>query len=176
MGIDWRALFVPTTSILEIILRGSLIYLSLFVILRLILKREATGLSLTDLLVVLLVAESVQGSMVVDETSLTGGIILVSTVIFWSYTLDWIGHHSSFLSRIMRSPPLLLVENGRMLRRNMRKELITEDELMSQIRLAGIERVEEVERVYMEGDGKFSVIRKDHGEVNSAQEDASSPR
>jgi uncharacterized membrane protein YcaP (DUF421 family) len=156
--IDWQKIFVPSVSLIEIILRGSLIYLMLFSILRFILKREAANLSITDLLVVVLVADATQNAMSSEYRSVTEGLVLVLTIVFWSYALDWLGYHFPAFQRFVHPPPLPLVKDGRMIRQNMRRELITEGELMSQLHQHGVEDVSQVKAAYMEGDGDISII------------------
>jgi uncharacterized membrane protein YcaP (DUF421 family) len=156
--IDWQKFFVPSISLIEIILRGSLIYLIIFSILRFILKREAANLSITDLLVVVLIADAAQNAMGSTYTSVTEGIVLVLTIVFWSYLLDWLGYRFPIFQRFVHPPPLPLVKEGRLIRRNMRREMITEGELMSQLHQQGIEDVAEVKAAYMEGDGNISII------------------
>jgi uncharacterized membrane protein YcaP (DUF421 family) len=85
-------------------------------------------------------------------------LILVSSIAFWDYFLDWLGYRFPGVRRLIRPAPLLLIKDGRVLRRSMRQEMITEEELMGQLREHGIERIEEVKKSYMEGDGRISVI------------------
>jgi hypothetical protein len=92
-----------------------------------------------------------------------GRVVLVATIIFWNFALDWLGYRVAWIQRIVRPPPLLLIEDGRLLRRNMRQELITTDELMSQLRENGVASPAEVKRAHMEGDGTISVIRNEQG-------------
>lgn len=157
-NVDWRSLFVPETPILEMIVRGTVTYLGLFLMLRLILKRESGSLGITDLLVVVLLADAAQNAMAGGYSSITDGLILVATIIFWSYFLNWIGYRFPKIQRLIRPPALLLVENGQMNRRNLRKEYVTEDELHAMLREQGVEDIQQVKRAYMEGDGHISVI------------------
>lgn len=157
--IDWQSVFVPTVSVAEIMLRGTLIYLALFLFLR-FLRREMGVIGIADLLVVVLIADASQNAMASDYKSVTEGIILVSTIAFWDYTLDWLAYRVPRLQKFVHPPPLLLVKDGELCRRNMRKEMITKEELMSQLREQGVEEVSEVKKAYMEGDGRISVISK----------------
>ena len=166
---DFSKLFVPTVSLPELFIRGSVTYLSLFALLRFVLVREAGAVSITDLLVVVLIADAAQNAMAGGYRSITDGLILVATIIFWSYALDWLGYHVPKIGRILRPPPLLLVKNGKILHRNMRRELVTMEELMSELRQAGMEDLSQIEKVYLEGDGTFSVIRKDEQEVKKRE-------
>lgn len=161
-NIDWAAIFLPQTPLLEIFIRGSVMYLGLFLLLRVILKREAGTVGITDLLIVVLLADAAQNGLAGDYRSITDGLLLVGTLIFWTYMLNWLGYRYPRFQRLIHPPALLLVENGRMLKRNMRKEFITEDELLSMLREQGVEDVGEVRKVFMEGDGKISVITGDH--------------
>ncbi|QSJ18930.1 DUF421 domain-containing protein [Nostoc sp. UHCC 0702] len=158
--IDWRGIFVPSISILELIIRGSLVYLALFSVLRLLPSRQIGTLGITDLLVVVLFAEAAQNAMASNYTSITEGAILVGTVIFWSYFLNWLGYKFPRL-RFLNPPPLLLVKNGRLIERHLQQELITEDELMSKLRQQGVEFLAEVKFAYMEADGSISIITSD---------------
>ncbi len=158
---DWGKTFGLDTPILEIIVRGSITYLALFAMLRFVLKREAGAVGITDLLVIVLIADAAQNAMAADYKSITDGLILVATIIFWSFALDWLGYHVPAIERFVRPPPLSLVKDGQMIRLNMRKELITENELMSMLRQQGIEKLDEVKKAYMEGDGRISIVKKD---------------
>ncbi len=168
--VDWQKMFLQDTPLLEIFLRGTIIYLALFTLLRVILKRQSGTLGVTDLLVLVLIADAAQNGMADDYHSVTDALLLVATIIGWSYALDWLGYHSKTLHRLMVPPPLPLVENGRMIRRNMKQELVTEEELMVQLREQGVERLDQVKVARMESDGRISVVRKDNSETTGARE------
>lgn len=160
-GVDWQKLFFPGTPLLEIFIRGTVVYLTLFVLLRVLTKRESSSVGVTDLLVLVLLADAAQNAMADDYVSITDGIILVAIIIFWSHFLDWLGYKYQFFNRLIKPPKLLLVKNGRMLKRNMKKELITEDELESEMRKQGLKDMEDVEEAYMEPNGTISFISKE---------------
>ena len=169
--LDWRTIFVPTLSIAEIFLRGTVIYLLLFMLLR-VLRREAGAISVSDLLVVVLVADAAQNAMASDYKSITEGVLLVGIIVGWDYFLNWLGYRSRWVHDLLRPAPLPLIKDGRLLRRNLRQELITTDELMSELRQQGVESVDAVRRCYLEGDGHFSVItdqgeKSEHGKKKS---------
>ncbi len=162
--LDWKTIFVPTMSVVEIFLRGTVIYLLLFGILR-VLRREAGAISVGDLLVVVLVADAAQNAMAGEYKSITEGVLLVGTIVGWDYFLNWLGYRLPWVHDLLRPPPLPLIKDGCLLRKNLRQELITTDELMSELRQQGIDSVASVRRCYLEGDGHFSVIM-DPGEKN----------
>jgi uncharacterized membrane protein YcaP (DUF421 family) len=160
LQIDWKSVFVPSLHVAEIIVRGTIVYLSLLFILR-VLRRDAGAIGLSDLLVIVLIADAAQNAMASEYKSVTEGIILVSTIAFWNFFLDWLSYRVPIIRRLLRAAPVPLIRNGRILRRNLEKEMITEEELMGQLREQGLERVEEVKDSYLEGDGHISVIKKD---------------
>src|SRR5215216_774407 len=134
LHIDWQSIFLPDTPLLEIFLRGSIMYIALFTMLRIILKRQAGTLGMTDLLLITLLADAAQNAMAGEYKSIPDGIVLVGTIIFWNYAFDWLSYKSEWFGRLIEQPPLPLIKDGKLLRKNMRRELITEDELMMQLR------------------------------------------
>ncbi|MDO9267775.1 MAG: DUF421 domain-containing protein [Methylobacter sp.] len=168
MNIDWKAIFLPDIPLIEIVLRGSIMYLSLFILLRIILKRQSGTLGITDLLLITLLADASQNGMAGDYKSLPNGIALVATIIFWDFALDWLSYKSPGFQRLIESPPLLLIKNGQLLRRNMRKELITDEDLIGQLRKQGISDISKVKEAFMESDGQISLVeneKKHHQKV-----------
>ena len=135
-------------------------YLALFFLLRVILKRQAGTLGMTDLLLITLLADASQNGMAGDYKSLPDGIVLVATIIFWSYALDWLSFKSPRFQRLIEPPPLPLIKNGQLLRRNMRRELITEADLMGQLREQGISDISRVKEAYIESDGRISILER----------------
>jgi uncharacterized membrane protein YcaP (DUF421 family) len=158
--IDWHGLLVPTGSPLELVLRASLMYLLILAGFR-IFRRDAGSLSVSDLLVVVLIADAAQNGMAGEYKSLTEGVIVVATIFAWNYALDWLAYRSRFVYWLLHPPPLLLVRNGQILARNLRAELITKGDLLEQLREQGVEDVRSVKKCYLESDGKMSVIRHD---------------
>lgn len=160
LQVDWETMLVPSLHLGEVFLRGTVVYLFLFTLLRVV-RREAGALGISDLLVVVLIADAAQNAMASEYKSITEGLVLVATIVFWDYFLDWLGYRFPGVRRVLRPAPLLLIKDGRIQRRNLRQEMITEEELMGQLREQGVESVEQVKKSYMEGDGQISVIAKD---------------
>jgi uncharacterized membrane protein YcaP (DUF421 family) len=158
--IDWESIFIPSLHIGEIFLRGTMVYLFLFIVLRL-LRREAGEMGISDLLVVVLMADAAQNAMANEYKSVTEGIVLVMTLAFWDYFFDWLGYRYPAMQRLLHPDPILLIKEGKIQWRNLRKQMITEDELRGKLREQGVEQVEDVRKSYMEDDGSISVVKKD---------------
>lgn len=80
--IDWRGIFTPTTSVLELVVRATLMYFIVFGLLRLVLKRQAGGIGTTDVLVVVLLAEVAGNGFAAEYKSVVEGTVLVGTILF----------------------------------------------------------------------------------------------
>ena len=170
LRIDWQSIFVPTESLIEIFIRGTIMYLAMFALLR-VFRRQAGSMSIADLLVIVIIADAAQNGMAGDSKSVTEAILLISTIIFWDFTLDWLGFKSKIFEKILEPEKLEVIRDGELLRRNMQKEMITTEELESQMRQNGIEDVSEIKTAFLESDGHFSFIKKDENEnqANSKQ-------
>jgi uncharacterized membrane protein YcaP (DUF421 family) len=161
LKVDWHAIFTPQHSLLELFLRGTIMYLVIFVLLRLVVRRQTGGIGMADVLVIVLIAE-VAGNGISDNfQSVVESIVLVGTVLLWSTLIEWLQSRYPALERLVRDPKLKLIENGRMLRKNMREEFVSVEELEAQLREKGLEDCSDVKAAYMEADGRISVIRRD---------------
>ena len=158
--IDWHTLFIPSGSLIEIIFRGSIIYLLLFVIMR-ILRREAGQLSIADILVVVIIADAAQNGMAGEYKSITEGLVLIMTIFLWDYAIDWLGIHNSLMHRLLHPKPIVLVDDGQVNWKTMRKQLISKEELMSFLRQEGVQNLGDVHRCYLEDNGNLSVVTKE---------------
>lgn len=163
--VDWARLFMPGTPLLEIIVRGSIMYVALFMLLRFILKRETGSLGITDLLVIVLIADAAQNGMAGSYQSITDGLVLVATIIGWSYLLNWLAFRYPFWRKVIQAPRVQLVRDGKFLRRNLDHEKITEDELLAEIHSHGCEDVRDVRAAWIEPDGMVSVIKAGGGDT-----------
>lgn len=161
MAIDWEKLFIPNTSLLELVIRGSVMYLLLLAALRVLVRRHVGSMSLMDLLLMVLIADAAQNAMADEYRSISEGVVLCATLIGWNYLFDWLAYRYSAFEKLLEPPPLPVIRNGRMLRRNMRAEFITEDELLSHLRQQEVQDVREVRSACLEPDGGLSIVRND---------------
>jgi len=163
LHIDWAAFFIPKHSVLEMVLRGTVMYLALFALLRFMARRLTGSMGTADVLVIVLLADAAQNGMAHDYSSVTEGIVLVMTILAWDFVIDWLGYHVSVLRPFLNQPTLPLIRNGVLLRNNMRKEMMTREELLSQLREQGVDSAADVKLAQLESDGHLSVITKTGG-------------
>jgi uncharacterized membrane protein YcaP (DUF421 family) len=160
MSLDWGEIFGISVSPLELIIRGTAMYLFLFLLFRAVVRRRVGAIGMADILILVIVADAAQNAMSGEYKSVTEGAILVGTIIFWNMAIDWVNFRVPALRPWLEPPPMLLIQNGRILHRNLRHEYVTEDELKAKLREKGVKDYSEVAEAHMESDGNVSVIKR----------------
>jgi uncharacterized membrane protein YcaP (DUF421 family) len=155
---QWSEIFGVSVSPLELVVRGTAMYLFLFFLFRVVIKRRVGAVGMADLLVLVIIADAAQNGMAGEYRTVTEGFILVATIVVWDLVIDWLAYTFPRLQTVLEPPPLLLIDRGKVLWRNLRRELISELELRSKLREHGVEDPKEVERAYMEPDGSITVV------------------
>ncbi|MEO6334542.1 MAG: YetF domain-containing protein [Pyrinomonadaceae bacterium] len=156
-NIDWQGMFVPTEAIAEILIRGTIMYLAMFALLR-VFRRQSGSVGIADLLVIVVIADAAQNGMAGDSKSITEALILITTIVVWDWFFDWLGFKSPLMGRILQPQPLLLINNGKLIKKNLDKEFISEEELLAQLREQGVDKIGSVKKCFLEGNGHFSVL------------------
>lgn len=156
---DWSHVFLPQAALFEILMRGTALYCGVLVLMRLMPRRSGGELAAMDLVFVLLIAEAVAEGMG-GHTSVADGLLLVVVFMAWNYLINLLSYRVPFLERLISAQPLPIVRDGKLLRRNMRREFLTEQELMAHLRMEGMEDIGEVKSAHVEADGKITVVRR----------------
>jgi uncharacterized membrane protein YcaP (DUF421 family) len=154
----------------ELILRGTLIYWFLFLLFRFILRRDAGSLGLADILVVVLVADAAQNGMSGEYKSVGEAMVLVGTIAGWNYFIDWMSFRYPWFARFAEPRVVMLIQHGRVQRKNLQQQMLTEEELQSHLRQSGVEGVQDVKEARLEPDGHISVIRVSAAEIQSKKQ------
>lgn len=159
LNINLNELLKIEVPVAELVLRGTVLYLGILLLLRFMPRRTGGEMATIDLLFIVLIAEAATHSLG-GYSSVTEGFIMILTLIAWNFTLNSLSYHIPFVEKLVSAPPLQVVRDGRLLRRNMRREFLTEEELMEHLRREGIEDIKEIKFAYVEGDGHISFISK----------------
>lgn len=150
--------FGLTTPLWEIVLRSTVLYLVLVVLVRVIPKRNAGHLSPNDILTLIVIGGLGTDAITGGSTSMGDIVLMIALVVGWGYVLDRIEYRFPFLRRLLRHRQTALIDRGRLVRRNMRQELVTEEELMAVLRKEGVDDIASVRSACLEADGEISVI------------------
>lgn len=158
--VDWLELFRISVPISEMIIRGTVVYWFLFVVFRFVVRRDVGEVGIADILLLVIIADASQNAMSGGYETITDGMILISVIVSWNVIFDRLSFYSPAFHRFATPSTLCMVKNGRLIKRNLRREFITEDELWSHLRMQGVESLDDVQSVYLEADGGFSVMKK----------------
>jgi len=144
---------------METILRALAVYLVLLLTFRLAGKRTLSQTTTFELVLLLIISETIQQAMVGDDHSIINGVILILTLIGADILLSWLKHRSDWLDRLVDDRPLVLVKDGEPLRHRMTKERVSEADVLAAARENhGLRGLDEIAFAVLEVDGKISVI------------------
>lgn len=155
-----EALFRFSVDPLELVVRGSVVYLGLVLLFRFALRRDLGQLGVADMLFIVLIADASQNGMAGEYRTLADGAVLLGTLAFWNVALDWATFRWRWVQRLLEPPTVELVRDGKINRRNLRREWVTMDELMGKLRERGIADVAAVKLALLEADGELSVLKE----------------
>lgn len=151
---------LPEISPGEKILRSLIVYFFLLLMFRLLGKREVAQMTVFDLVVLLILSNVVQNAMIGPDNSVTGGLIGAATILI----ANWFVGHTAFghrrFARAMEGSPTLVVHRGQFLEANLRRENISKDELLSNLRSQGFFNLKDVRAAIIEPSGKLSVMKE----------------
>jgi len=101
MNVPWTELFIPDKSLVETFVRGTIVYFSILLLLRVILKREAGTVGMADMLLVVLIADAAQNAMAGEYKSISNGVLLVATLILWNFIVDWLAYRFKSVDKLL---------------------------------------------------------------------------
>jgi uncharacterized membrane protein YcaP (DUF421 family) len=156
----WFAMFHPSVSVPEKVLRTLLVYAFLLVGLRLAGKRELGQLNAFDLVVLLLLANTVQNSIIGDDNSVTGGFVGAAVLLVVNYLVVRFLYRHQALDRMLEGDADVLVQDGKVLEKNLQRELITVGELEAAARRQGIDGLDHVQCARLEVGGALSFVER----------------
>lgn len=155
---NWSDPFVLTVPLAEAVLRGVLVYLGLVALLRVLPRREAGSISLTDLLIANLVVEAVSNGLQGESRSVPSALVSAATVLLCSFAVDWLSYRSAWCRKLFQAEPAPLVRDGRIDHASLARQMVTREELESQARLSGLEGLADIKHATMEAEGQISIV------------------
>ena len=147
---------------METLFRAALVYLFLTLLFRLAGKRTLSQVTPFDLVLLLIISETVQQAMIAEDNSMTNAALLVLTLIAIDIALSWLKQRWNWLDRVMDDRPLIIVQDGKPIEDRMKRERVSEGEVMASARhTQGVRRMEDIAYAVLETDGKISIIQKE---------------
>jgi uncharacterized membrane protein YcaP (DUF421 family) len=149
-------------SYLDIIIRSISVYLFMLFALRIFGKKELSQLNPADIILILLISNSVQNAMVGSNTSLLGGLVAASVLFVLNFILKKLMFKSKLLKKIIQDKPVILIHDGNLDFKTLTKLDITSDELREAMREHGVEHYKDVKLAMLEIDGTISIVTGEH--------------
>ena len=148
---------------MDIVLRATVIFMALYLLVRLMGKRELGQMTPFELIVLVVIGDLIQQGVTQNDFSLTGAVIAVSTIAFWALVFSWLSYLSPAAERLLEGEPRVIIRDGELLEANLRRSRLTRSEIESEMRLAGIARLADVGWGILEPRGKISFIQRAEG-------------
>lgn len=148
------------TPLWEIALRATAVYCAVFLLLRIAPKRMFGEFSLADMLTLIIIGSMAKTGIVGDSKSIVEIVLLIAIVLIWDYIFNLLEYEFPFLRSVLRGRQTALIQGGRLMRGNMRREMITEDEIIASLHEKNVRDVSSVRFAYLEADGNISIIKK----------------
>src|SRR3954469_12572263 len=119
---------------MDLVLRATVIFFFIFVITRVAGKRELSSLEPFDLILLVVVGDLVQQGVTQSDYSVTGALIVISTIAVLSVLVSWLSYRFRGVRRVTEGEPVVLIDDGRPIERNMRRERITIEDIEEEAR------------------------------------------
>ncbi len=145
---------------MDIVLRAAVIFVALYLLVRLMGKRELGQMTPFELIVLIVIGDLIQQGVTQNDFSLTGAIIAISTIAFLALLFSWASYLWPRAERLLEGEPRVIVRDGEILTSNLRRNRLTVSEIESEMRLAGIASLDKVAWAILEPRGKISFIQR----------------
>ena len=145
---------------MDIAVRGVVLFLFVYLLTRVIGRRELSSFQPFDLILLIVLGDSIQQGLTQDDYSVTGAIIAVGTIAALQVATSWGAFRFPWLRRVLDGQPIVLVEDGKVIEKNLRRERLTMDDLTEQARTNQIASIDEVQWAIFEPSGTISFIEK----------------
>ena len=148
---------------MDIVARAAIMFVLLYVLLRLMGKRELGQLTPFELVVMIVLGDLIQQGVTHNDFSITGALLAISTFAFLAISMSWLTYLSPRAEKLLDGEPRVVIRDGVLIKDNLRRDRMTQSEVESEMRLAGIAHMDQVAWAILEPQGKISFIKKDGG-------------
>lgn len=145
---------------MDIVLRGIVVFFALYVLMRVIGRRELSKLEPFDLILLIILGDAVQQGLTQDDYSLTGSMLAIVTIAVLQIAVSFVNFRFPRLRPMLNGEPIVVVQDGKPIERNLRRERLTLDDLAESARLQGIGSLDDVAWGVLETSGAISFIKK----------------
>lgn len=144
---------------MDLVLRAAFVFAFLLLLTRIIGKRELSSLQPFDLILLIVLGDALQQGLTQDDYSLTGAVLVVGTIAVLQVCVSWIGYRFPKSRPVLEGEPVVIVQNGKVIQSNLKRERLTVDEIHEAARKRQIAHLAEVRFAVLETDGEISFIK-----------------
>src|SRR3954447_14870193 len=145
---------------MDIVLRAAVVFFFLLVLMRVIGRRELSSLQPFDLILIIVLGDAVQQGLTQDDYSLTGALLAVGTIAALQVGVSWVGFRFPRTRPLLEGTPIIVVQDGEVIERNLRRERLTVEEIAEEARKQQIAHLTDIRFAILENDGTLSFITK----------------
>jgi uncharacterized membrane protein YcaP (DUF421 family) len=143
---------------MDLVLRATVIFFFVFLVTRVAGKRELSSMEPFDLILLVVLGDLVQQGVTQSDYSVSGALIVISTMTVLTVALSYVNFKLRFLRSALEGQPVVLVENGKMIERNMKRERITVEDIESEGRQQQVTDIADMRWAVLETSGRISII------------------
>lgn len=155
---------------MDIVLRATAMFFVVFLLLRLLGKRELGQMAPFEVVVLVVMGDLIQQGITHNDFSITGATLAITTFAFWGVLLGWLAYLFPRLKGALEGEPRVIIRDGKLLEDNLRRDRMTRGEIESEMRLAGIGTIDQVAWAILEPQGKISFIHRDRASGEPARQ------
>jgi uncharacterized membrane protein YcaP (DUF421 family) len=145
---------------MDIVLRAVVVFVFLLVLMRVIGRRELSSLQPFDLILLIILGDAVQQGLTQDDYSLTGALLAIGTIAVLQVFVSWIGFRFPKARPVLEGTPIVVIQDGEVIERNLKRERLTREEIAEEARKQQIGTLEDVQWAVLETSGQISFIKK----------------
>jgi len=145
---------------MDIAVRSVVVFFFIFVLMRIVGRRELSSLEPFDLILLVVLGDAVQQGLTQDDYSLTGAALAIGTIAFLQLTVSYANFRFPKLRPLLDGEPIVIVRDGKPIEKNLRRERLTSDDLAVAMRRQNIAKLDDVAWAVMETSGAISFIKK----------------
>jgi uncharacterized membrane protein YcaP (DUF421 family) len=145
---------------MDLVIRAAVIFFFIFLVTRIVGRRQLNSLEPFDLIMLVVIGDLVQQGITQSDNSVTGALVVIATIALLSVFVAWVAFRFRGARLITDGEPIILVQDGNVIERNLRRERLTREEVEEEARLQQIESIEAIRWAILETDGQISCIPK----------------
>jgi uncharacterized membrane protein YcaP (DUF421 family) len=145
---------------MDIVLRAIVLYAFVVFVMRVIGRRELSSMTPFDLVLLIILGDAIQQGLTQDDYSVTGAVLAIATIAALQVLTSYLSYKSGKARKVLEGEPVVLVERGEIVERNMQRERMRPDEIAEEMRQQQIGSLDEVEWGILEANGSISFIKK----------------